>query len=96
MRGSEQSDANEIDAWGTGKATREFLYVEDAAEGIVAAAEKYSKPDLLNLGSGQEISIRDLLETIRTIAGRVRQRAMGRIQTRWAATALPGYFAGGR
>src|SRR4030081_3229416 len=40
------SGAKEITAWGTGKATREFLYVEDAAEGIVLAAEKYSKPDL--------------------------------------------------
>lgn len=61
------SGADEITAWGTGKATREFLYVEDAAEAIVLAAEKYSKPDLLNLGSGAEISVRDLLETIRSV-----------------------------
>lgn len=66
---AQQSGASEIEAWGTGEATREFLYVEDAAEGIVAAAEKYSKPELVNLGSGQEISIRDLLERIRAIAG---------------------------
>lgn len=50
-----------IDAWGTGKATREFLYVEDAARGIVMAAENYNKPEPVNLGSGMEISIKDLL-----------------------------------
>jgi len=64
-----QSGAGEIVAWGTGQATREFLYVEDAAEAIVLAAEKYSKPDPVNLGSGHEISIRDLLEQIRLLAG---------------------------
>jgi GDP-L-fucose synthase len=56
--------ATEIVAWGTGSATREFLYVEDAAEAIVAAAEKYEKGDPVNLGSGEEISIRALLEQI--------------------------------
>src|ERR1700722_950963 len=66
---AKQADAREIVAWGTGNATREFLYVEDAAEAIVLAAEKYSKPDLVNLGSGQEISVRDLLEMIRTMVG---------------------------
>ncbi|MDW8307935.1 MAG: GDP-L-fucose synthase [Verrucomicrobiales bacterium] len=53
-----------IECWGTGSATREFLYVEDAAEGIVLAAEHYNKPDPVNLGSGQEISIRDLVSLI--------------------------------
>src|ERR1700724_588368 len=66
---AKQVDAREIVAWGTGSATREFLYVEDAAEAIVLAAEKYEKPDLVNLGSGQEISVRDLLEMIRTMVG---------------------------
>jgi GDP-L-fucose synthase len=66
---AKQSSANEIAAWGTGKATREFLYVEDAAQAIVLAAEKYSKPQQLNLGSGQEISVRDLLDTIRGVTG---------------------------
>ncbi|MDQ1404421.1 MAG: GDP-L-fucose synthase [Acidobacteriaceae bacterium] len=66
---AKQADALEIVAWGTGNATREFLYVEDAAEAIVLAAEKYSKPDLVNLGSGEEISVRDLLEMIRTMVG---------------------------
>jgi GDP-L-fucose synthase len=53
-----------IEVWGTGKATREFLYVEDAAEGIVLAAEKYDKADPVNLGAGMEISIKDLVGTI--------------------------------
>lgn len=55
---------NYIEVWGTGRATREFLYVEDAAEGILLAAENYNKPDPVNLGSGKEISIKDLTETI--------------------------------
>jgi len=66
---AKQTDAPEIVAWGTGNATREFLYVEDAAEAIMLASEKYSKPDLVNLGSGEEISVRDLLEMIRTMVG---------------------------
>ena len=53
-----------IEVWGTGKATREFLYVEDAAEGIILATEKYNKPEPVNLGSGMEISIKDLVELI--------------------------------
>ena len=53
-----------VEAWGTGRATREFLYVEDGAEGIVLAAEKYEKPDPVNLGSGMEISIKELSELI--------------------------------
>jgi GDP-L-fucose synthase len=53
-----------IDVWGTGKATREFLYVEDAAEGIVLAAEKYDKSEPVNLGAGFEISIQELVGLI--------------------------------
>jgi len=51
-------------AWGDGSPTREFLYVEDAAEGIVLAAERYNKSDPVNLGSAFEISIKDLMEMI--------------------------------
>lgn len=51
----------EIELWGDGSPTREFLYVEDAAEGILLAAEKYDGADPVNLGSGEEISIRDLV-----------------------------------
>lgn len=64
-----QARAAQITAWGTGSATREFLYVEDAAEGIVAAAEKYEKPELVNLGSGEEISIRELVELTCSLVG---------------------------
>ncbi len=53
-----------IEVWGTGKATREFLYVEDAAEGVVLAAEKYDKSEPVNLGSGMEISVKELTELI--------------------------------
>ena len=66
---AKRAGARELGAWGTGNATREFLYVEDAAEAIVIAAEKYEKPEPVNLGSGQEISIRDLLERIRAVTG---------------------------
>jgi GDP-L-fucose synthase len=58
-----------ITAWGTGRVSREFLYVEDAAEGIVLAAEKYDKPEPVNLGSGQEITIRDLVHLIAELSG---------------------------
>ena len=56
-------------AWGDGSATREFLYVEDAAEGILLAAERYDESDPINLGSSFEISIRELTETIAKITG---------------------------
>jgi len=64
----------EVVAWGDGTPTREFLYVEDAAEGLVAAAERYDGSEPVNLGSGREISIRDLTEAIARatdFAGRV-------------------------
>lgn len=53
-----------IEVWGTGKATREFLYVEDAAEGIVLATEHYDKLNPVNIGSAMEISIKNLAELI--------------------------------
>jgi len=54
----------EILAWGDGSPTREFLYVEDAAEGIITAAENYNGSEPVNLGSGQEISIKNLVEMV--------------------------------
>ncbi|MFN8379773.1 MAG: GDP-L-fucose synthase [Anaerolineae bacterium] len=60
---------HEVVAWGTGSATREFLYVDDAAEGIVLATERYEKSDPVNLGSAFEISIRDLTYMIREMVG---------------------------
>lgn len=53
-----------IEVWGTGKASREFLYAEDCAEGIVLATEKYNKQDPVNLGANREIKIRDLVKLI--------------------------------
>jgi len=58
-----------ITAWGSGKPTREFLYVDDAAEGIVLATEKYNKSDPVNLGAGFEISIKDLAQMICRLSG---------------------------
>ncbi len=58
-----------IEVWGTGNASREFLYVEDAAEGIVLATERYDEADPVNLGVGNEIKIRDLVGLIADFAG---------------------------
>ncbi len=61
---AKRANAPFIEAWGTGTASREFLYVDDAAEGIVLATENYDKPDPVNLGAGMEITIKDLTEII--------------------------------
>lgn len=61
---AKETDAPFIEAWGTGRASREFLYVDDAAEGVALATEKYDKPEPVNLGAGREITIKDLTETI--------------------------------
>jgi GDP-L-fucose synthase len=61
---AEQRGGEQIVVWGDGSPTREFLYVADAAEGIILASERYDDSDPINLGSGQEISIKDLLMTI--------------------------------
>ncbi|HRU06518.1 MAG TPA: GDP-L-fucose synthase [Candidatus Brocadiia bacterium] len=58
-----------VTLWGTGAASREFLYVQDAAEAIVTATERYNKPDPVNIGAGQEITIRDLAEKVRAAIG---------------------------
>lgn len=58
-----------VEVWGSGKATREFLYVEDCAEGIILATEHYNKPDPVNVGAGFEISIKDLAGKIKKLIG---------------------------
>ncbi len=63
------SGSPSIECWGDGSATREFLYVEDAAEGIVLAGERYDKSEPANLGSGAEISIKDLTQLIAALTG---------------------------
>ncbi len=61
---AQDAGLDHIVAWGDGSPTREFLYVDDAADGILLAAEHYNKPDPVNLGSGMEISIKDLTHII--------------------------------
>lgn len=66
---AQDQNEKEIVVWGDGSPTREFLYVEDAAEGILLASEKYNGPEPVNLGSGYEISIKDLVEMIARLTG---------------------------
>ena len=61
--------ARTVVAWGTGTASREFLYVEDAAEGLLLAAERYDSPEPVNLGSGRELTMHDLTELIGRLIG---------------------------
>ena len=58
-----------VEIWGTGSASREFLYVEDAARAIVLATERYNKPEPVNIGAGHEISIKDLVKIIQKYTG---------------------------
>jgi GDP-L-fucose synthase len=64
-----ESGASHVDCWGTGSASREFLFVEDAAEAFVRAAESIDEPTPINLGTGREITIRALSETIAALTG---------------------------
>lgn len=66
---AQKEGVTEIVVWGTGKPTREFLYVEDAAEAIILATEKYNKSEPVNIGAGFEISIRDLIQFIVKLTG---------------------------
>lgn len=69
MNEAKGENQEEVVVWGTGNSTREFLYVKDAAEGIIMAAEKYNKSEPINLGSGNEISIKDLALKIKDLIG---------------------------
>lgn len=66
---ADKKGEKEVVVWGTGRASREFLYVDDAAEGILKATEKYNKSDPVNLGAGFEITIRDLADLIKKLTG---------------------------
>lgn len=66
---AKENNDDHITVWGTGKASREFIYVEDAAEGIILATEKYDKPDPVNIGAGFEIKIKNLVELIVKLTG---------------------------
>jgi GDP-L-fucose synthase len=64
IRKAEKEGKSFIEAWGTGRPTRDFIYVDDMAEGIISATEKYDKPEPINIGSGSGISIRSLVDLI--------------------------------
>lgn len=64
-----QNEAKQVELWGTGQASREFMYVDDCAEGILRATERYDRPEPVNLGTGREISIKDLAKLIAELAG---------------------------
>ena len=64
-----EDDHSTVEIWGTGAASREFLYVDDCARAIVLAAELYNKPDPVNIGAGREISIKELVTLIGKLAG---------------------------
>jgi len=66
---AKESGADAFEVWGTGSASREFLYVDDAAEGILLAAERYDGEEPVNLGADQELPIRDLVEQIVEVVG---------------------------
>lgn len=66
---AKSANAPSIEVWGDGSPTREFLFVEDAAEGILLATERYNKSEPVNLGSGMEISIKDLVTLIAKLTG---------------------------
>jgi GDP-L-fucose synthase len=66
---AERANAPFIEAWGSGNVSREFLYVEDCADGIIRAARDYDESDPVNLGNGREVMIRDLVEMIARLTG---------------------------
>jgi GDP-L-fucose synthase len=66
---AQERGEDEVTLWGDGSPTREFLYVDDCARGLVDAAERYDDPDPVNLGAGFEISMKDLAEKIRAATG---------------------------
>jgi len=69
MIAAKESSATEIEVWGTGTPSREFLYAADAAEGIVTAAEQYDSSEPVNLGTGREVTIKELAGMIRAATG---------------------------
>ena len=79
---AKEAGADHIDVWGTGSASREFLYVDDAAEGIVLAAERYDGDDPVNLGTDEELPIKELVEIIRDLVGFGGDDRLGRLQAR--------------
>ncbi len=90
MLEAQERGEGEIVLWGDGSPTREFLYVEDAAEGIWLAAQRYDEPEPVNLGSGVEISIRDLAADRRGAHRLLRRDRLGRDEAERAAAPAAG------
>jgi GDP-L-fucose synthase len=66
---AKRTDAPHVEVWGTGTPSREFLYVDDCAEGILLASERYESPGPVNLGTGVEITIREVVERVKELTG---------------------------
>lgn len=69
MHEAKESNANTVEIWGTGKVLREFLYIEDMADGCIFLLENYDGVDFVNLGTGKELTIRELAELIKKVVG---------------------------
>ena len=85
----------EIVCWGDGTATREFLYVDDCAEAILGAAQRYDQADPVNLGSGREIAIRDVAEMVAHLDWFSWPHYLGHLQTERTAPSMSGYLPRG-
>ena len=90
-----RAGAKEIVLWGTGKATREFLHVDDAAEGILLATERYNSSEPVNIGAGMETSIENLAGLIAKLTGFQGPHCLGQQQAGRTAAAIPRYEQGG-
>ena len=82
---AKEAGRDHIEVWGTGSASREFLYVEDCAEGILTAAEKMDDPEPINLGTNMEITIKDLVHLIARLTGFADESTIGQ-KIRWDTT----------
>ena len=87
-----ESGQKYIECWGTGKASREFIYADDAAEGIVLATEHYNGPEAVNIGAGFEITIKELVELIAELTGFKGEIRWDTIKTRRPAEKMPRYL----
>ena len=68
-RSKKRNNEEKVTVWGTGRVSREFLYVEDAAQAILDATENYNKPEPVNIGTSEEIMIKDLVDLIKDLVG---------------------------
>ena len=90
------SGADHIEVWGTGSASREFIYVDDAAAGIVLGAERYDGAEPVNLGTGQEITIRRACRDHREAHGFHRRDPLGHVEAGWPTPPGAGHIASAR